>query len=75
MLLKELTKEQKYKICRYMMDKYAPIAEDGMRHKSWLACEHCPFVVPSDGGYSGCGDFLFEEELPKELESFIKKGE
>ena len=62
----KLTLEQKYKICKYLLNKYCPIAEDGLVHESWIACEHCPF------GPRGCKDNLNVVKLSDELKEVIK---
>lgn len=67
MLLKELTPKQREKICQYILDKYAPIEEDHMRHKIWRACVNCPF-----GDAQDCWEGLFDLDLSKELEEVIK---
>lgn len=72
MKLKSMTQEQRDKVCQYFMDKYAPIAEDRMRHNIWKACEHCPFGVPDGMGSAACGEYLLDDVLPKELLSIVK---
>lgn len=69
MLLKDLTEEQRDKICEHFLNKYAPIGEDGMRHKMWKACQHCIFGDPEGGD---CCAGIFDCDLPKELEEVIK---
>ena len=60
-----LTIEQKHKICKYLVNKYAPVCEDGIVHRVWVACEHCPF------GPTGCSDKLTNVKLSKELKAII----
>ena len=61
----QLTQEQKYKICRYLVNKYAPIREDGLVHQVWVACEHCPF------GPTGCKTDLYCINIPDELKYLL----
>ena len=73
MKLKNMTPEQRQKICNYIMDTYAPVKEgDNFRHDFWKACEHCPFGVPDDFDSYTCGDSLFDRLLPKDLLHIVK---
>ena len=72
MKLSELTSKQRDSICKYFMDKYAPIDKDHMRRQIYKACEHCPFGVGNGMGSAECGEWLFDSELDEELNTIIK---
>lgn len=60
-----LTNRQKYRLCKYLLDKYAPLGSDGISYKAWEACTHCPL-----NGKGTCNNTI-DTELTKELEDII----
>ena len=75
MKLKNMTSEQRLKICNYVMDTYAPLKKgDKFRRDYWKACEHCPFSVADDFGSYACAEGVLERTLPKNLLHIVKGG-
>lgn len=72
MLLKDLTKEQKEKICNHFLDEISEDDEDYIR-KMYEACSKCPFgLVRVDGLWIHCCAWVLFQKLPQELEEVIK---
>lgn len=71
MLLKDLTKEQKEKICNHFLDEIPE--EDTSLASVCKACSKCPFSLETgEGGWTECCAWVLFEKLPQELEEVIK---